>query len=304
MGVQPFGDWPRDIDHLKPAYFARVLKLAPGTAKARVRRLEKDGVITGYEIYPSWTQLGMYRAAYLFHCPDLKLKAEALPALHRVEGAIGLEEFLGPGIGLEFCYRNEDELRRRVKRTSALLGDATPMAYVPFPALPAKTPLTRLDWRIIKAFRHGANRPLPAVAKELKVSTRTVRRRLDRMWKEGSIDTTAKLDLGRVSNHIFANFLVRFGQERDPATAQRFKRAFDGEWAYCWAPPDRRVASLVMGLVFRSPVEVSLMVNKMQAIEGVVHVEPLVSVSYRSNEEWIDEAIEARIQSAREAPAN
>jgi DNA-binding Lrp family transcriptional regulator len=298
MGIQPFGDWPRDIDHLKPTHHARVLKLAPGTAKARVRRLEKEGVIAGYEIYPNWTQLGLFRASYLFRCPDARVKEKALPALDQLEGVIGVENFLGAEVGMEFCHRGPNELERRVKLTSKLLGDASAVGYVPFPSLPIRAALSRLDWRIIKALRHEANRPLPAVARELKVSARTVRRRVDRMWEEGSIDTVAKLDLARVANHIFCNFLIHFQGERDPETAKRFKLAFDPNWAYCWSPPDRSVANLVMGMVFRSPTEVSEMVRRMQAIEGVGRVEPLVSVSYTSNEAWIDDEIDQKIQTA------
>src|SRR5688572_31504992 len=74
MGVQPFADWPRDQDHLKPSYFAKRLGMSPEAAKARVRRMEKDGVILGYELYPNYALLGYTCVGFLF---DLERPATA-----------------------------------------------------------------------------------------------------------------------------------------------------------------------------------------------------------------------------------
>lgn len=296
MGVQPFLDWPRDIDHLKPTFFARELKLSPETAKNRVRRMEKDGLIQAFEIYPNLALLGLQRSSYMFQVSDVSAKNRGLRDLDAIEGVGSVENFLGPQVGLEIFHRTPAERERRVQLVCRFLGGATALAYVPQASLPVKEPLSRLDWRIIQALRHRANRPLPNVAKELGVSARTVRRRVDDMWEQGSFDTTVQLDVSKITNHLLCNFHIRFQAEHDPKAVQSFYRAFDSQWAYCWAPPDRNVANLVAGLVFNSPVEVEAALQRVLQIPGVASVEPYVTTSYVSHEGWLDDAIAMKIE--------
>jgi hypothetical protein len=115
------------------------------------------------------------------------------------------------------------------------------------------------------------------------------------MWEQGSIDTIARLKVGRITHHILSNFIVGFEKEQDPKAAGQIFRAFDTSWAYCWTPPDRSLGNLVIGMVFRSPVEVADAARRIGEIPGVRVVEPLVSVSYATNEAPLDDAIDLKI---------
>jgi DNA-binding Lrp family transcriptional regulator len=298
MGVQPFADWPRGIDHLRPSFLAKQLGMSVEAAKSRVRRLEKDGIIIGYEIYPNTSHFGYSCVGYLFHL-QRPATSQTMLDLQAVDGLGTIERYLGPAIGIDLFERSPAAFERRVQLVSRILGATHHARYASYPSAPVTHRPTRLDWRIIHALRGRATRPLAEVAQELGVSARTVNRHYDRMWTEGSIDTVVRLNTGNVPSLLFANVFIRF-KEVPPATVTlRLHKELDSQWAYCWSPPDRDVANLVMGLVFHSPSHMQETVDRIRAMPDVVDADILLSAQSTSNEAWLTEAI---AQAARAAP--
>lgn len=298
MGVQPFADWPRDIDHLKPSYFAKQLGMSVEAAKARVRRLEKDGIIAGYEIYPNYSLLGYMCVGFLFHLPR-PATAQTMADLQAVDGVGIVERYLGPAIRVDLVERSPSAMDRRVRLVSRILGATDHSRYAPYPSSPVARQPTRLDWRIIQALRGRATRPLAEVADGLGVNTRTVTRHVDRLWAEGSIDTVVRLNTGNVPGLLFANVAIHFKEVPPAAVTQRLHQEFDAQWAYCWSPPDHEVANLVMGLAFRSPSHMQETVDRIRAMPDVEGADGLLAAQSTTNEAWLTEALQ---RAARAAP--
>jgi DNA-binding Lrp family transcriptional regulator len=297
MGVQPFADWPREQDHLKPSYFAKHLGLSVEAAKARVRRMEKDGIIAGYEVYPNFSLLGYTCVGFLFHLPR-PATAQTMADLQAVDGVGIVERYLGPAIRVDLFERSPSAMDRRVQLVSRILGATDHSRYAAYPSSPVARKPTRLDWRIIQALRGRATRPLGDVADELGVNARTVTRHFDRLWAEGSIDTVARLNTGNVPGHLFANVAIRFTQVPPAAVTQRLHKEFEEQWAYCWSPPDREVANLVMGLAFRSPSHMQETVDRIRTMPDVADVEGLLSAQSTTNEAWLTEALQRAAHAA------
>src|SRR5688572_23467784 len=144
MGVQPFADWPRDQDHLRPSYFAKQLGMSVEAAKTRVRRLEKDGIIAGYEIYPNTSHLGYMCVGYLFHLPR-PATAQTMQDLQAVDGLGIIERYLGPAIGIDLFEKSPAALERRVQLVARLLGATHHARYASYPSAPVARRPTRLD---------------------------------------------------------------------------------------------------------------------------------------------------------------
>lgn len=300
MGVQPFADWPRDQDHLKPSYFAKQLGMSPEAAKARVRRMEKDGIIAGYEIYPNFSLLGYTCVGFLFHLPR-PATAQTMADLQAVDGVGIVERYLGPAIRVDLFERSPSALDRRVQLVSRLLGATGHSRYAAYPSGPVARQPTRLDWRIIQALRGRATRPLADVADELGVNARTVTRHFDRLWSEGCIDTVVRLNTGNVPGLLFANVAIRFGQAPPAVVTQRLHKEFDEQWAFCWSPPDHQVADLVMGLVFRSPGHLQQTIDHIRTMPDVADADGLLAAQSTSNEAWLTEALQGAARDAPEA---
>jgi len=299
MGVQPFADWPRDQDHLKPSYLAKQLGMSVVAAKARVRRLEKDGIIAGYEIYPNFSLLAYMCTGFLFHLPG-PATSQTMSDLQAVDGVGVVERYLGPAIRVDLFEKSQPALDRRVQLVSRILGATRHSRYAAYPSSPVARQPTRLDWRIIHALRGQALRPLADVASELGVSTRTVTRHYDRLWAEGSIDTVARLNTGNVPGLLFANVAIRFKQVPPAPVTQRLHHEFDDQWAFCWSPPDHQVADLVMGLVFHSPSHLQETLDRIRAMPDVAGAEGLLAAQSTSNEAWLTEEMQRAAREARE----
>lgn len=120
MGVQPFADWPRDIDHLKPSYLGKQLGMSVVSAKARVRRLEAEGIISGYEVYPNFSLLSYMCAGFLFHLPG-PASSQTMRDLQAVDGVGVVERYLGPAIRVDLFEKSQPALDRRVQLVSRIL---------------------------------------------------------------------------------------------------------------------------------------------------------------------------------------
>ena len=301
MGVQPFADWPRDIDHLRPSHFAKKLGMSVEAAKARVRRMEKEGIILGYELYPNFSHLGYMCVGYLFRLgkPATSRTMEDLAA---VDGLGIIERYLGSAMGIDVFEKSTAAMDRRVELVSRLLGASAHSRYASYPSAPVGRSPSRLDWRIMLALRGRATRPLSEVAEELRVSPRTVTRRFDRLWAEGSIDTVVRLNTGNVPSLLFANTFVHFKQAPEAAVTQMLHRELDSQWAYCWSPPDKEVANLVMGLVFHSPSHMQETLDRIRAMPNVADAEILLSAQSTTNEAWLTEAMMQAAKSSVDEP--
>ncbi|OPY32481.1 MAG: HTH-type transcriptional regulator LrpA [Methanomassiliicoccales archaeon PtaU1.Bin124] len=82
------------------------------------------------------------------------------------------------------------------------------VGIIPTPPHDPEEELTLLDLRIVKALHTDARRPLSDVAEEIGASVKTVRRRLERMEKEGLVQHTAHLNLGLAGGTITNLHLV------------------------------------------------------------------------------------------------
>jgi DNA-binding Lrp family transcriptional regulator len=304
MGVQPFVDWPRPLDHLKASFFAKRLGISLDTAKARVRRMEESGLIAGYEIYPNFALLGYTAVGFLFRLQQ-PTAPKTMRDLQSVDGIGNVERFIGSAMCMDIYDRSPAGLDRRVQLVQRLLGATENIRYANYPTIPVPRKLTRLDWRIVLALRGRANRSLAEVAEDLGVSHRTVTRHFERMWEEGSIDTVVRLNTGRAPSVLFTNFLIRFKEAPAPGATKRIHAALDSQWAYCWTPPDRQFANLALGLICHSPSDVQATLDRLHGMPDVAQAEALVSAEMLGNEAWLNEALQrAADEAGPEPPAS
>ena len=72
--------------------------------------------------------------------------------------------------------------------------------------------MTRLDWEMVSLLLRDAERKLDEIAKQLRVSTRTVKRRLNMMMKETAIFTMPMVDLRKTEG---ISYQLRVQSEQD-----------------------------------------------------------------------------------------
>ncbi|HEX9708984.1 MAG TPA: AsnC family transcriptional regulator, partial [Candidatus Thermoplasmatota archaeon] len=207
MGVRPYGPKPSDPESLRVARVAKAIGVEPETVRARLARMEQSGFLRCYQVYPNLAHLGLQGSAYLFRVADDDKKADAIEKAALVDGLTEVHNFLGAEMCLDLAYRSPAELSRKLKLLSEITGDRAPERFYDREMPRVSRPLAPMDWRILKALRGRAKRPLGEVAEEVGASVKTVRRRHARMGAEGSFFAVPAVDASRAPGVILYELL-------------------------------------------------------------------------------------------------
>jgi DNA-binding Lrp family transcriptional regulator len=193
---------------------ARALGVSAGTIRNRVRGMTDTGFLQGMMSYVNPNALGLSAAAYTIEVAPTLSKETVIRRLSRVEGVIFFENFRGNLLGIGLLGEAQHDLDRSRARIDRI-ARSTPvlLTRVPFP--PCTGRLTSQDWETVRSLMKGDRRGYSELARELKVSIRTVKRRIARLVGIGAMFTFPRMDYRRISGGVTAELLVTY---RDPVS--------------------------------------------------------------------------------------
>ena len=302
MGIRPYGHRPQNPEVLRPSYLATRLRVEPETVKAHLARMEASGFIRFYQVYPNFRHLGLASAAYLFRVPDDDRKAAAVERVQLIDGLVEVHNFLGAEMCVEVTYRAEHDLSKKLKLLAEFTGDEDPVRFYDRDMPPVPRPLTPLDWRIVKALRYRGRLPPADVAEELGVSARTVRRRHSRIMKEGSMFIVPAVDASKAPGTILFELLFYTTPQADVSTLQRVLQTYEDRYLYHYVPSPRDLGNFDVLLATDSTGEIEALRQRGRLIPGIAKVSALVFRGWSEYTDWIDAAIEERLQSVDRNP--
>jgi DNA-binding Lrp family transcriptional regulator len=183
-----------DIWNTKKSYIDIAAKLGVDeeTVRNRVKHLRDVGFLLGYRLVPNPTLLGRVFASLRIDFQDRESKQAAIPRLARIDGVINIGSAYDTSVLVTVLVDRDQDLSKLIVG----LGVEGEVSWVPGLGLRTTSfRMTRLDWEIVDLLLRNAERKLDEVAEQLKVSTRTVKRRLNKMMKETAIFTMPMVDL-------------------------------------------------------------------------------------------------------------
>jgi hypothetical protein len=161
---------------------------------------------------------------------DQSTSKEALVAeLELVPGVIIVDCFYGR-LAVTLEYDDEMSVPRQVELVRRLSGARDVfVARWPFPE--CKAALSARDWDLIRALRRSPRKTYSALAREIGVSSRTVKRKLSRMTREGVAFAWPSLNLRMVRGNVIAWLFVLYASERKSEIDDVITRHIDD---YVW----------------------------------------------------------------------
>ncbi|HLE97881.1 MAG TPA: AsnC family transcriptional regulator [Candidatus Thermoplasmatota archaeon] len=301
MDIQPFGRVPRPPETVKAPSIARRLKVNPERVADRIARMERSGVIEGYEVYPNYRQVGYDSCCYFLRLGDDDRVDAAIDRLMPLEGVAGCYAFLGGDMCVNFCYRNPIDMERQLRVLVAIAKEGGEVhKYYDLELPTVRRPLSNLDWRIVKALRGNAFRAHAEVGAELGVSAKTVKRRFDRMGEEGAFFIIPEVDLAAFEGAVMVVFLFHLDPDAAPQTVHGIDRAFDDVALVVDPPTNLSLGNYSLGCVTRSAAEVEALRRRALAIKGVARVRVAAFRRVAEDYSWLDAAIEDRLRATRE----
>lgn len=283
---------------LDPRLSAETIGARVGIGRSAVReRLlawERDGFLTDQHVVPSVHALGARLVGVNARVDDPTQRPAFLDAVQRIEGAFGALEYVGEWVALIFAVPDNEEAQESdlVQQVARIRGVREATRFSMFHAPTSSSPLSPLDWRIVRALREDPKRTLDKVAEAVGVSTRTVRRRYDRLLAEEAVWFVPTMDFRRMSGAVVrVNLWLRPRADRHQVAAAMRKR-FPGALETAMAPGEL-TEPVMAWMRFDSAALVEETRRELQSLEGVDEAELLFPVRTMLWPAWVEQRMTA-----------
>lgn len=253
---------------------ARKLGIDDMTLSNRIKRLREKGLVPALRVIPNPGLFGYRMKSLIIDMPK-SLKDDAVRKLRLVHGIVVLVDYYGDTLGIVLFYDTDDSLARTVELISRITN-AEKVTQIPmlFPRSEAKR-LTSTDWSIIQAIQNDASKSAETVAKELGLTSRTVRGRLEKLQRERTLMFTGNSNTSVVEGISAALFYTYIRSDAKSSVDEAMLSHFDGN--YLWARlTDSGVSYLVLVFPSMRVVRQSLMWAKQQPGVGGARMEVVV----------------------------
>lgn len=213
---------------------AREVGADEGTVRNRVRKLLQSGFVSDLRLLVNPRLTGGRDALVWFDLPPRLSKNELVAQLRLLPGVVVIAVFHGSFLFLSFRYGRESsregqvELMRRLARVERV--EAGRVLYPD-----CKIRLSSSDWAVIKAVQKDPRRTYKSVATEVGLSSRTVKRKLQRMMEGNAVFGFPAFDPNKLKGSIWALLLVTCLAEHREELNHRLLAAF-GEYVWSIVP--------------------------------------------------------------------
>jgi DNA-binding Lrp family transcriptional regulator len=191
--------------NVKKSYveIAKKLGVDEETVRNRVKYLKESGFLLGWRLVPNPLLLGRSPAFLFLELEDQDSKEEAISQLSTMDGVLVITIIYGKSLLISLF---DDESGSSVKKIMdmGIRAQSLNTPGMNFPR-PMQFKMTVTDWKIVKLLLKNAEKDLSEVAAGIKVSTKTVRRRLNEMLATRAVSIMPLVNLkkaGGVSYHL------------------------------------------------------------------------------------------------------
>lgn len=201
---------PRDA-HIRRSFrsIAKSVQIDQHAIRNRIRKLQEQGVIRRWYIAVNPTLFGLRTAALQIFLPD---NSDKDGIMQRISSSFSnnmafLCNHLEQKLIIILYYRNtrelDDNIDKLMKITNALYVNKLPKLFTE-----CRAKLTGSDWKIISSLQQDPWKPYSAISKELNISPKTVKRRIEALARDGAVYLMVDLNMKSVEGVIPADLLV------------------------------------------------------------------------------------------------
>jgi DNA-binding Lrp family transcriptional regulator len=207
---------------------ARALAVSPGTVRNRIGRMYTSGVLTGSSVYVNPNLLGLEAGAYAVEVSPRHRKREVIGHLRELEGVYFLQNFRGSLLGVTFVYPDAESRERTLEEILRITGaEGGAFSHVPYP--PCHVTLSRSEWKMVSRLVRGSFSTYSTLAQELKVSVRTIKRRVTKLVRSHAILSVPTMDYRALSGCVPVDLVVAFSSPAARHEAERRILALVGD---------------------------------------------------------------------------
>jgi DNA-binding Lrp family transcriptional regulator len=178
------------------------------TVRIRIQSLKQSGFLLGWRLILNANLIDRESHILALELGDANKKDRAITQISRVDGVVLIQSFYGKTLQVTVFSKNEEELRRQMKKISSITGSKIFTHWkVKIPRCSHEAKQT--DWMIIGALLKNADKKISEIAHELKVSGKTVKRRINMMMSSSAFYLQPILDLKKVAGALPCQLLIQ-----------------------------------------------------------------------------------------------
>ena len=206
---------------------AKKLGVDEETVRIRVQSLRNSGFLLGWRLILNANLLGRESSILALELEDVEKKDRAIAQIGGMDGVVLIQSFYGKTLQVTVFSENEAELKRQIRNIASISGGKIFTHWkVNLPRCNHKA--KQIDWMIIGVLLKNADKKIPEIAHELRVSAKTVKRRLNMMMESSAFFLQPILDLKKVTGTLPCQLLVQCSEAKksmiDELITSKFER--------------------------------------------------------------------------------
>lgn len=213
---------PRNA-HIRRSFrsLAKSIKIDQHAIRNRVRKLQEQGVIRHWYIAVNPSLFGLKTAYLQFFLPASSDKDEIMKRISSSFPNVGfLCNHLEPRLIVILYYKDpndlDDDVDKLMKITKATYVNKMPKLFTESGAK-----LTESDWKIISSLIQDPWKPYSAISKELKISSKTVKRRVETLAKDAAVYLLVDVNMRAIEGIIPADLIIFYGGNIDSVLKEK-----------------------------------------------------------------------------------
>lgn len=159
---------------------AKKLSVDEETVRKRLKRAQLAGVLEGFHLIPNPHLFRLESNVVELDVGSEAKKPEIVSQIALLEGVVLIVDFHGSRLRVAVYCESDGALARKVQLIGSISASKEETHWMEgFP--PCDFKMSKTDWLILRSLRREAKKRLIDVAEEVRISTRTVKRRFERM---------------------------------------------------------------------------------------------------------------------------
>ena len=250
------------------------------TVSNRFRRLREHGCMSRWTLMINPSFFGYRILDVVVRVQPESAKADMIRKIRLVHGVFAIQNFHGTALKILLLYDSEEARSRAVELISRITNaDMISTAGMALPRSETKR-LTKTDAAIIRTLSGDARKPSASVAKELGLSSRTVRNRVKKLRKENTLFSLPNLNLDGIEGSIPLYLSYTYANEGAKGSVDRAVLArFDSN--YLWGGfADKEHGFVVLSTSTMADVQTFLEWAKEQPGIAAAQVDMMTNLTY------------------------
>jgi len=282
--------------HVSPSAIGKTIGLDEKTVRIRIRKMEEDGFIKHYQVFPSLSLFGLnIIGLYRFEALNLATKRNVIEYTHQVPRVLETLDYLGQAVSISFAGASPQDVQ---ESANAMASRFELSKWSLHEAKVRDSPhhMDRIDWRIVKELRYSARRSTTDLARALAITTRMAEYRTGRLLESGAMVVQASIDPRKQTGLVFYELELSLA-EASQASVARLLAERHGEKLWSTMTSNRVMLASLFGFSLGEPEDAALEAAKLEGVKSCTLYILKEAIEPRGPN-WIDREIEHQLEGA------